>query len=56
MHGALKSHDLISRLTGMKASCCVVSQEVLSNVAVLNKAGPNKDLWEVKKEFKHNRS
>jgi hypothetical protein len=37
------------------SSKSVVVQEVLSNVAVLNKAGPNKDLWEVKKEFKHNR-
>ena len=40
----------------MTVGGCVAMQEVLSNVAVLNKAGPNKDLWEVKKEFKHTRN
>ena len=27
-------------------------KEILAGVAVLNKSGPHKDLWEVKKEYR----
>ena len=52
---ALTCHPCNMPIGECKTRNALAAQEVLSNVAVLNKAGPNKELWEVKKEFKHSR-
>lgn len=40
----------------MTGSHVHVMQEVLNSVAVVSKAGPNKDLWELKKEYRGGRN